>query len=355
MTVVTFVLCIEQNAIRPQALLLIDSIRTFAGRHRDASILAVAPRPGLGLGIDGETRARLDALGVTYVEEPLNHVCPEYGSANRVFTAAWAEQQARTEWLVVLDSDTIFLDEPQLPPDADVAVRPVDVKGSTTEGPGDPFEDYWTQLAALHGVTLDVLPFVQTFDRAHRVRASYNGGLIVVRRELGILRAWADLFARSVASGLRPWKGSNLNVHASTGYVGVAASEYWGSNQAALALAIWSRTQRVALLPDTYNLPLHMLRERPELMPPSTGSATAAAPVHVHYHWAFNAPFSESALETLRALGTSDDRHAWLRTRLPLPQPRLPPPTLAPPLPRKPAQRDPQGGRLDAAADDVGL
>ena len=44
-----FVLCIESNAILDQALLLIESIRTFGGRHRDAEILAIAPRPALGV------------------------------------------------------------------------------------------------------------------------------------------------------------------------------------------------------------------------------------------------------------------------------------------------------------------
>lgn len=127
----TFVLCIENNAIRAQALLLCESIRRFGGAHRSAPILAVAPRPGLG--VDSEARRRLDAMGVEYAEEPLNRICPQYGSANRVFTAAWAEGRARSEWIVVLDSDTVFLEELELPAEADAAVRPVDTKGSATE------------------------------------------------------------------------------------------------------------------------------------------------------------------------------------------------------------------------------
>ena len=187
---VTFVLCIENNAIRAQALLLCESIRTHGGRHRDARIVAAAPRPGLG--IDAPTRRLLDAMDVEYVERPLNLACPEYGSANRVFAAAWAEAHTRSEWIVVLDSDTVFLGELELPSGADVAVRPVDVKGSATEGPSDPLEDYWTQLAAIKGVPLDCLPFVRTTVCETRVRASYNGGLVVVRREKGILASWAD-------------------------------------------------------------------------------------------------------------------------------------------------------------------
>jgi hypothetical protein len=308
----TFVLCIENNAIRSQALLLCESIRQFGGSHRNAPILAVAPRPGLG--IDREARRRLEAMGVEYAEEPLNLVCPEYGSANRVFTAAWAEGRLRSEWIVVLDSDTVFLGELELPAEADVAVRPVDMKGSATEGPGDPFEEYWTRLAEIRGVSLDCLPFIRTTVCDRRIRASYNGGLIVVRRERGILDAWAELFSRSVAAGLKPWRGRNLNVRASTGFVGHEASEYWGSNQAAAALAIWSTTKRVFHYPDTYNVPLHAVVERPELR---TGPRPSPL-IHVHYHWVFTDPHHEAALAALRDLGVGLDRLDWLAARLPL-------------------------------------
>ncbi|MEO8257334.1 MAG: hypothetical protein ABI868_08325 [Acidobacteriota bacterium] len=308
----TFVLCIENNAIRAQALLLCDSIRQFGGRHRRARILVVAPRPGHG--VDRYTRQRLAALEADYVEAPLNVVCPEYGSANRVFTAAWAEEEIGSEWIAVLDSDTLFLGELDLPPDADVAVRPVDVKGSATAGSGDQFEDYWRRLADLQGIPLDRLPFVTTTVSDHRVRASYNGGLVVVRRQQGVLGAWADLFARSVAAGLKPWRGRDINVHASTGLVGREASEYWGSNQAALALAIWSRTARVVLYAPSHNVPLHLLPQRPQLIADLRRSPL----VHVHYHWLFTDRYHRAALALIRHLGAEPDQVDWLAARLPI-------------------------------------
>jgi hypothetical protein len=308
----TFVLCIENNGICEQALLLCESIRRFGGCHGSAPILAVAPRPGLG--IDADARRRLDSLGVEYAEEPLNRVCPQYGSANRVFAAAWAEERVRSEWIVVLDSDTVFLDELELPADADVAVRPVDVKGIASEGPGDPREEYWTRLAAIQGVSLECLPFISTTIDRRRIRASYNGGLVVVRRERGILAAWARLFARSVAAGLKPWRGDDKDVYASTGLVSHDASEYWGSNQAAAALVIWSTTQRVLQYPDTYNVPLHQVIEHPEL----SSRPRLSALVHVHYHWLFTDRHHKAALDALRALGVGSDRLDWLGARLPL-------------------------------------
>ena len=148
----------------------------------------------------------------------------------------------------------------------------------------------------------------------HRIRASYNGGLIVVRTASGILGAWADLFSRSVAAGLKPRRGSNINVFASTGFVGHEASEYWGSNQAALALAIWSTTTRVCQYPDAYNVPLHQVIKHPELTP----RLRASPLVHVHYHWLFTEPYYERALAALRNLGAGPDRLDWLTARLPL-------------------------------------
>ena len=53
----SFVLCIEDNAIRDQALLPAAVSGDFAGRYGDAPILAYAPRPGLG--IDAATRREL--------------------------------------------------------------------------------------------------------------------------------------------------------------------------------------------------------------------------------------------------------------------------------------------------------
>jgi hypothetical protein len=308
----SFVLCIEDNGIREQALLLCESIRRFAGRHRHAPIYAFSPRPGLR--IDAQAIRALERLDVRYVDEPLNATCPEYASANRVFAAAWAERHDQSDFVVVLDSDTLFLGEPLFPVDADAAVRPVDVKGSATAGPGDAFEVYWVALAALAGTSIERLPFIEATVSGERIRASYNGGLVVARRERGLLGRWADLFSRSVAGGLRPYRDRDNDVYASTGYVGKAAGEYWGSNQAALALTLWSRNERVVHYPAQYNVPLHLLAADGAIDP----CWSSAPPIHVHYHWMFQPEHHALALSILDQLGAPADRLAWLARRLPL-------------------------------------
>jgi hypothetical protein len=310
---VGFVLCIEAGVLSHYALLLIESIREHAGTYAGAEILAISPR---GRGVDLEVQARLRDMHVHYVDEPLNTACPEYGSANRIYAGAWAARNSASEMLVVLDSDTIFLAEPELLGLAcDAAVRPVDVKGSTTAGPNDPLEGYWDSLCRLAEFPLDGLPFIATSIDDARVRASYNGGYLVVRRSTGILEWAAEIFTRSVAADLRPLRGTNVNVFASMGLVGPRASEYWGSNQAALAIAIWSRTRRVQTLDRRYNIPLHILARRRALIRPWR----AGGPVHVHYHHLFSARNVAVALKALSRLGASSGHISWLKARTPLP------------------------------------
>ncbi|MEO8847027.1 MAG: glycosyltransferase [Casimicrobiaceae bacterium] len=306
----TFVLCIENNAIREQALLLCESIRRYAGRHARAQIIAYSPRAGLV--VDRNTRALLAELNVDYVDEPLNTLCPEYVSANRVFASAHAERHARGDFVIAVDSDTVWLDEPALLLGTDIGVRPVDEKGSATSGPGDPFEPYWQALAELCGVSLQRLPWLRTTIAGERVRASYNGGLTVARRQAGVFTRCAELFAASVHAGIRPFRGTGIDIVASTGSVGRAGSEYWGACQAALSLAAWASTTRVTHYPDSYNVPLPLLGSQGEVDP----RWLAQAPVHVHYHHMFGSREQEVALELLGILGTPDEPRDWLRMRL---------------------------------------
>ena len=105
---------------------------------------------------------------------------------------------------MILDSDTLFLREPcefLLAPDIDVALRPVDIKGMCTDGPQDSFDAYWQALCRCCGVDYDEIPWGETFIDRHRIKASYNGGLVVARGDLGIMRKWANIFFMSIREG----------------------------------------------------------------------------------------------------------------------------------------------------------
>lgn len=307
---IAFLICVEANRLEPQARLLCESIRTFGGRYRHAPIVAVSPRRHLAL--EPESRARLEALDVTYVASSLNDSGSTYGTINRIVAGAWAETALTQPYLVLLDTDTVFVDEPEFVR-ADVGVRPVDMKGSASSGADDPLDAYWALLCAFGGIHLSRLPmFATTMDRVP-IRASYNGGLTVVRRNLGILRKTREIFFASFAENLRPLAGGQLNVLASTGSVGLEASEWWGSSQAAMSIAIWSRTSDVRVFDDQYNIPLHILADPGRAWPMSAGFK----PVLLHYHYLAEVRYQEQFRQVLRRIGCSPDVLEWIEDRLP--------------------------------------
>jgi len=311
---VGFVACIEGGVLEAQALLLFESIRLYTGRFRNCSLYALSPRAGYE--ISTQARRRLDDLEVHYLDTVLNTECPEYGSANRVAAAAHIEGIYSHNILVILDSDTLFLGEPSkfiLPPDIDAAVRPVDAKGISTAGTNDPFDAYWRNLCNCCDVDYDEITWSESFIDHKRIKANYNGGLVVVRSELGIMRRWADFFFKSIRQGIRP-PSDDYSFRAGAGWVEQAASRLWGSNQAALSLAIWSTTRQVKELPPTYNYPLHLH----DHVDRAVAKSVFPKLLHLHYHWLF----AEDALSTnplfLRGGPLSVDQRNWLRSATPL-------------------------------------
>ncbi len=308
-----FVACVERGVLESQTLLLFESIRRYAGRFRGCALYAVSPRAGHA--VSAATRRRLDALGATYFDLPLNTVCTEYGPANRVAAGAYVEEHRPHDTLVVLDSDTLFLREPTefaLPSDVDVAARPVDLKGVSTEGPPDPFDRYWRDLCRCCGVDYDALPWGETFVDRRRIKANYNSGLTVARGRLGVFRRCADFFFRSVRAGLTPRTDAGPS-RAGAGWVDPAANNFWGSSQAALSLAIWTTTRRVSELPTTYNYPLHLH----EHVDAAVARQTFPRLVHVHYHWLFAPDALPSNPLFLRQGPLSAEQRDWLRAATP--------------------------------------
>lgn len=311
---VGFVACIEGGVLERQALLLFESIRRYTGRFKDCAVYALSPRAGHA--VSAGARRRLDELRVEYSDAVLNTGCPQYGSANRVAAAAHVEETRGHEVLVVLDSDTLFLREPSefiLPRGADVLARPVDLKGVSTTGPGDACDAYWRDLCRCCGVAYDKVPWGRSFVDGQRIKANYNGGLVVARGGLGIMRRWSDFFFRSVKDGLRPRPGAAA-FRAGAGAVEPAAAELWGSNQAALSLAVWGTTRRVRELPPVYNYPLHLH----DKIAPALARETFPKLVHVHYHWLLAADALASNPLFLPAGPLSPEQREWLRAATPV-------------------------------------
>ena len=303
-----FALVIEAGPLEAQALLLVESLRRFGGRHAASNVTVASPRPSRRP--SGATTRALGRLGAEYLALDLVGACPTYPPSWRVHSLAMLEGRPGPEVVVQLDSDTLFLgDVGPLCLRSPASARPVDFKGMCTTGPGDAFEPYWSALCKLAGVDLNALPFVRTTVDGTRVRATHNAGFVAARRANGLFARADELFRRSVDADLRPHAGRGLNIVAGAGEVGLAGSEWWGSSQAATSVAAASLGIAIGPLDECVNVPVHFwdeLRPKPESV------------IHAHYHWMLGAPSSLPNPLLDGSVGLAADVAAWLRSRVPL-------------------------------------
>jgi len=225
---------------------------------------------------------------------------------------AWAETHAPQPYLVVLDTDTVLVGEPSFVR-ADVGIRPVDIKGSASSGAGDPLDAYWARMCRLGGIEPSCLPMLATTIDNVPLRASYNSGFTVVRRDLGILQKTREIFFAALKEDLRPLAGRDLNIYASTGSVGLEASEWWGSSQAALSIAIWSKTSDVYTYDERYNIPLNNLTGPGRSWPTGRGFE----PILLHYHHLAEVQYQGQLRDVLIRIGCSPEAREWIERRLP--------------------------------------
>ncbi len=303
-----FLLIAEAGVLERQAVLLCESVRRFAGP--ECVLTVVSPRPDRRP--EGATLRALDALGADYHPLQLDSACPEYGPSYRIAAAAWGERRPGPDIIVQLDSDTLFLGEPDFSLEgADFLARPVDLLGLSTTGEGCIFDSFWRELCGLAEVDYEDLPFVTTTVDRLRIRANYNAGLLVARRSLGVFRRTEEIFQRLVEAGLRPLESLNERVRSGAGLVSVKGSAHWGTSQAAFAVAAASLGGRGRILSERYNVPLHLLE--PPQSPPEPW-------IHVHYHWLAGDDGAEGNRLTDPAQGLPAAAVEWLKGRLPLAQ-----------------------------------
>lgn len=306
---VQFLALAEAGILEAQAVLLCESIRQFAGAYASSTITVVSPRGDRRP--SPATRRRLDRLDVELIELDIETPCPQYGTSFRVHAAAHVERLPGPPVLVQLDSDTLFLGEPDFSMrGVDFAARPVDVKGMCTGGPGDPQDAYWRELCALCEVDYDDIPLLTTTIDRQVIRASYNGGLVAARRERALFGRTEEFFLRIVESKHNSHSAPAGPVRIGSGYVSPEGYSYWGTSQAALSLACTASDARVGILPDAYNVPLHFFG--------SAAPPLSTPPIHVHYHWlglkdecALN-PMLDGRIEL------PEHKARWLHRRMPL-------------------------------------
>ncbi len=181
-----------------ESLLLARSLRTFAGRLAEAPLWLLIPQKSSH--ISDETRAALEQLEVRLIPFAVSGDALKFPFGGKVFAAAAAEThaQGKTRLLAWLDSDTLFVQEPGeffLPPGIQLGYRPVMLKNISSLY-DEPVDRFWKLVYKGCDTPAGRIFPMQTSVDGLLIRPQFNAGVLVVRPERGLLRAWRTDFDR---------------------------------------------------------------------------------------------------------------------------------------------------------------
>jgi hypothetical protein len=229
-------------------LILVESVRTFGGRFADAPVWIYAPSSLL------KTQEKLvksfAPLGAEVRPSDAPREAREVPYAGKVFAAARAEAEAKgaASILVWMDEDTVVLKEPRdlmLVRGKSLGYRPVthqNIGSLYSEKP----DALWRRVYERLSVPESAVFPMKTAADGKTLRPYFNAGLLAVRPERGLLKAWAEAFS------------ALYNDPVLAGMCGKDERARVFLHQAALSGAIMKHLDRdeMELLPAGYNYPL---------------------------------------------------------------------------------------------------
>lgn len=204
---IEIIICTEgAGYLESQSKLLVSSLREFGGKFRDIPIFSYQPRKKFK--VSPETIAFFEKNNVEYVDIELNKDFQDYTFANKLLASAHRETNTDAEILIFLDSDILFLNEPKEFANfdnADVILRPVDMKNIGTENSEDKNSAYWDSLYNLLGVKIrrNVLTTVTN----ENIWEYYNTGHIVTFPKNNFFRTANENFLKVMDAEIIPDSG----------------------------------------------------------------------------------------------------------------------------------------------------
>ena len=275
---ITVVCCIESGSLEENTVRLVESLRRFGGIFQSIPIVAVTPR--FGPPLSRRTLLVLDSLNARHVRFRARNSYSWNGFLNKPLALAHIEQSLTTESICWLDSDILVLNEPvllALSQSEDFLASISDFANNGTNGAGAQ-EQYWRKVARIVGVDLASVPWVRTPLDSKRIRAYFNSGVFVYRRNTSFgqhfLKSCLDIFDARIKS---------------------SADDVFFIDQVALGLTAARMGLRVRYLPLTYNFPIGSFI--PERYISVAGMRDARL---LHIHDAMYSPFWPTALDYLR-------------------------------------------------------
>ncbi len=185
---ITFVCCVESGSLEAQTVRMVESLRRWGGRLANSPLVAVTPR--FGPPLSQKTLKTFEKFNVEYLHFPSKSQYSWFKYLNKPYALIAAEEYSPSEFIGWLDSDLLFVGEPDqlILNDGEDFVACASDKNIGTTGSDDPFEPYWKEICQTVGIDLEKLPWVTTQMEGKRIRLYWNSGVFVYRRKTGLAK-----------------------------------------------------------------------------------------------------------------------------------------------------------------------
>lgn len=236
---IEIVICTEKSYLESYSKLLISSLREFGGEFKDIPIFSYQPRKNFK--ISQKTIDFFEKNNVEYVDLELNKNFCHYPYANKPLACTHREINTNAEILIFLDSDVLFLNEPKEFTkfgNADVILRPVDIKNIGSENSEDENADYWESLYKL--LNVKIRRKISTTVTNENIWEYYNSGHIVTYTKNNLFRTWNDNFTKVMDAGIIPNHGLPF------------------VEQSVFSATVSQMELKVKFFDKEYNYPIHM-------------------------------------------------------------------------------------------------
>jgi hypothetical protein len=274
---ISFVCCVESGWLEAQTVRMIESLRRWGGKFKDAPVFAVTPRFGAPLA--KKTHQFFDKFQVEYIycDEKNKYSWNKF--LNKLSALIAVEKVAKTECISWLDSDLLIVGEPDqltLNEGENFTACGSD-KNVATTGTEDPCEPYWQEVCKYMGIDIEDLPWNQTEPEGVRVRLYWNSGVFVYRRSTNFADDYLKTFIQLCDSRIATQQAG-----------------FFFNDQVALALTIFKMGISWRALPYSHNfamgskMPKHWY----------TQDKLKAAKI-IHYHDCMWPWFWDTFVETL--------------------------------------------------------
>jgi hypothetical protein len=281
------------------AMLLADSIRTFAGSLSRNPIVYFTPEHREQL--SSAAKDRLVSLNVKIIPFKIDLETLQFPLAADVLAAATAESTVygQTDLLAWLGTNTIVLQEPEaflLQKEKNLGYRPVHhtLVGSRYD---TAIDEFWTLVYHDCKVPQDRIFPMETHIDGTRIRPYFNAGMLITRPHKRLLQTWSNIFFDSYQ--ILPFRKFYEENDLYKIFI----------HQALLSGVILSKfeTDELAELPSTYNYPLHLYTE----------DVTGHRPSFIEEVVTFRHESFYNDKEWMRKMPAKKQLRQWLADRIP--------------------------------------